>query len=51
MVPRGAVERCSRPYEGHVILQDNPRDLARSQLVRLGEGKLKSEHEHNLHGP
>ena len=29
----GAVERCSRPYEGHVILQANPRDLARSQLV------------------
>ena len=46
----GAVERCSRPCERHVFLKADPRHLVRSQLIRLGEGKLKSKYKHYLHG-
>ena len=50
IVPR-AVERCGRPDVCHVVLKANPREPSRSHRVRLGEGKLQSKHEHNLHGP
>ena len=39
------------PTKVTFILQANPRDLPWAAVIRLGEGKLQSKHEHNLHGP
>ena len=50
MVPQERLSAAADPMKVNVILQANPRDLPWSQVIRLGAGKLKSEHEHNLHG-
>ena len=47
----GAFERCGWPNECHVVLKTYPREPMRSQLIRLGDGKLQPEHKHYLHGP
>ena len=46
----GTVERGGRPNECHIILLPDPREPVRRHGVRLGEGVLQPEHEHDLHG-